>query len=76
MKRKTAVKKLMSLGYSRNQAERLMRNKYADQSTKARLVSLAYARCEYKQLGLPISMIFYVICRITPGKYELEVVVD
>lgn len=76
MKRKTAVKKLMSLGYSRNQAERLMRNKYDDRSTTARLLSLAYVGCKYKQIGLPISTILDVICRITPVKCEMEVIVD
>jgi hypothetical protein len=71
MKRKTAVKKLMSLGVPRNQAEILLGNKKAWESNKGRLISIAHTMCVFVEFGLPISMLQGVMSIKSPSPQEL-----
>ncbi|MBP3319147.1 MAG: hypothetical protein J6K94_03990 [Ruminiclostridium sp.] len=55
MKRKTAVKRLMSMGYSRNQANMLMLDKSKGSSNKGRYAVLGYAASLAWVVGIPIG---------------------
>lgn len=57
MKRKTAVKKLMFWGYSRNQANTMMRDKSEHFSNKDQYAMLAYAAIMAHNIGLPLEAV-------------------
>lgn len=76
MKRKTAIKKLMSVGYSRNHANKLLDKKPQAVSNVQRFALLAYLGNQYNALGLPLDCISDVCFVVTHNTVRVEVLID
>lgn len=76
MKRKTAIKKLMSVGYSRNHANTLMDRKTQKANNAQRCVLLAYCGMQAKSLGQPLDGINDVVLAVSHNTVTVEVLID
>lgn len=76
MKRKTAIKKLMSVGYSRNHANKLMDRKTQKANNAQRCVLLVYCGMQAKALGQPLDCIYDVILSVKHNTVDVEVLID